>query len=471
MKNNRLRPLISAITFLSTFLVGAAVFVSGQIISSSVEIVTVYSQSQKFFLKTVPYDNESPTLRGKTSVYRAGNPKPLYEFERGFDFLDYANNFLFLSDDGETVFFVIGFDADEKTEGLKSVTVYKKGTIVKSYTEPEITGCDHEKERCRLVYNDENLSDAAKAANRQEKFLDDFPVFAAGGIVYLTDSKKITHLFDLKSGELVKSAPFDQLSAELMSRARKTRYVEQRYDAPTYADFPNLRDGKNTVRALAAFLGMKPYGIYDKKDQQFRRYSFEISAYVRQDGDVEIESIDADEGLSKEKIAEFFKTHKFASAAIPKAFPKWFISREVIFLRKADDTVARRERNEQLVKEREDLQKRLVAEKIDDVYIPKDLGECFVELDKSLKEVDKNEMRALPKRDDMIRYHMGLGMWMRNNWGLWGGSRLQKYFTDRGIRHPDDMSSVVLFYYYDWLNGKTEIWKDWEKNPRSPFDK
>lgn len=27
---------------------------------------------------------------------------------------------------------------------------------------------------------------------------------------------------------------------------------------------------------------------------------------------------------------------------------------------------------------------------------------------------------------DMIRYHMGLGMWMRNNWGLWGGSRLAK---------------------------------------------
>lgn len=61
---------------------------------------------------------------------------------------------------------------------------------------------------------------------------------------------------------------------------------------------------------------------------------------------------------------------------------------------------------------------------------------------------------------------MGLGMWMRNNWRLWAGSRLQKYFLVRGIRHPDDMSGVILEYYYDWLKGQKEAWKDWDKNPR-----
>jgi len=74
-------------------------------------------------------------------------------------------------------------------------------------------------------------------------------------------------------------------------------------------------------------------------------------------------------------------------------------------------------------------------------------------------------MQSLSKRDDMIRYHHGLGTWIRNNWGLWGGSRLQKYFSDKGITHPDEMSSVVLFHYHDWLNGKKGTWKDWEKNP------
>jgi hypothetical protein len=32
------------------------------------------------------------------------------------------------------------------------------------------------------------------------------------------------------------------------------------------------------------------------------------------------------------------------------------------------------------------------------------------------------------------------------------------------------MSSVILFYYYDWLNGKKETWRDWEKKPKGMFD-
>ena len=86
-------------------------------------------------------------------------------------------------------------------------------------------------------------------------------------------------------------------------------------------------------------------------------------------------------------------------------------------------------------------------------------------MDKLLPEVDRKEMHALPKRDDMIQYHMGLGMWIRNNWGLWGGSRLQKYFSERGITHPDDMSGLLLNFYYDWLHGQNDNWKAWEKKP------
>ena len=69
----------------------------------------------------------------------------------------------------------------------------------------------------------------------------------------------------------------------------------------------------------------------------------------------------------------------------------------------------------------------------------------------------------------MIRYHLDLGMWMRNNWGLWGGSRLHKYFRAKGISHPEDMSSVILFYYHDWLTDKKASWKEWEMNPQRPF--
>src|SRR2546423_14362300 len=68
------------------------------------------------------------------------------------------------------------------------------------------------------------------------------------------------------------------------------------------------------------------------------------------------------------------------------------------------------------------------------VYIPKDLEDCFVELEKMLNPNLISEMKQ-KSEDDMIEYHHSLGMWIRNNWGLWAGSRLSQYFNQLGIRH------------------------------------
>lgn len=60
----------------------------------------------------------------------------------------------------------------------------------------------------------------------------------------------------------------------------------------------------------------------------------------------------------------------------------------------------------------------------------------------------RDEYKAL-SYDDKIQAHFGFGMWMRNNWGLWGGGPLAGYFNEMGIEHPDDMSGIVLASY--WL--------------------
>lgn len=80
-----------------------------------------------------------------------------------------------------------------------------------------------------------------------------------------------------------------------------------------------------------------------------------------------------------------------------------------------------------------------------EVYIPKDLDDCFRELDRLLRpddieKIKKGEIKA-------IEMHMGLGMGLRNQWGLWGGSHLAKYFNQMGIFHPDDMSGIILESY------------------------
>jgi hypothetical protein len=87
------------------------------------------------------------------------------------------------------------------------------------------------------------------------------------------------------------------------------------------------------------------------------------------------------------------------------------------------------------------------------LYIPKDLHDCFIELKKMLP-VDFVEELRKGKEGDLIQYHLTLGMWIRNHWGLWKGSRLADYFKSRDVRHPDDMSAIILTSFWRHLNGQ-----------------
>lgn len=88
------------------------------------------------------------------------------------------------------------------------------------------------------------------------------------------------------------------------------------------------------------------------------------------------------------------------------------------------------------------------------IYIPKDLDDCFKQINLFWSDSTRLEVKNLPEDKFSSTLHFGFGMWMRNNWQLWGGSRLSKYFNDIGIYHPDDMSGIILHSYHRYLNGK-----------------
>jgi hypothetical protein len=90
----------------------------------------------------------------------------------------------------------------------------------------------------------------------------------------------------------------------------------------------------------------------------------------------------------------------------------------------------------------------IIADSIDGVYIPKNLEDCFPTLDKLLNNKDKSKMK---KAEDISDFHFGLGRWMRNSWGLWGGSRLQLWFHRQDIINADNMSGVILSAYQEYL--------------------
>ncbi|MFZ1221564.1 MAG: DUF6794 domain-containing protein [Chthoniobacterales bacterium] len=80
-------------------------------------------------------------------------------------------------------------------------------------------------------------------------------------------------------------------------------------------------------------------------------------------------------------------------------------------------------------------------------YVPKDLEDCFRELDKLWSQEQREEFRKKPE-EKLIEYHFELGMWMRNRWALWAGSRLQQYFAALGVSHPESISMIIITSYW-----------------------
>ena len=97
---------------------------------------------------------------------------------------------------------------------------------------------------------------------------------------------------------------------------------------------------------------------------------------------------------------------------------------------------------------------RYLVDRIEGIYIPKDISEAVDSLDTMLsEEVKRLAIDSLSLEDFCTDLALGSGM--RAMWGFWGGSRLQKYFNDRMVFNPDYMSYLVLKAYYETkLKGK-----------------
>lgn len=86
---------------------------------------------------------------------------------------------------------------------------------------------------------------------------------------------------------------------------------------------------------------------------------------------------------------------------------------------------------------------------------PAKLFECFELLDEMLKNSPDLEWFKTTSEDEVIaESHHGLGSWIRNNWGLANKKgELYEYFKKLGLKHPDDMSGVILTSYHRQVSG------------------
>jgi len=110
-------------------------------------------------------------------------------------------------------------------------------------------------------------------------------------------------------------------------------------------------------------------------------------------------------------------------------------------------------------------------EYIEGVYIPKNLDETFDELNKVIKVKDKKNFLKKDENEFLSSQHFGLGKYIRNEWGLWKLSRLYLWFKDKGVTHPDDISTIILKNYFRKnkniefnLNNEINYYQEYWKN-------
>lgn len=93
-------------------------------------------------------------------------------------------------------------------------------------------------------------------------------------------------------------------------------------------------------------------------------------------------------------------------------------------------------------------QKRINQEYINEVYIPKDLTDAFIQLNQLIDEPSRLKFKEVPEEEAARKLHFSLGRWISVNWGFYEGSRFSKFIRDIGIDNPDDMARFVIISYH-----------------------
>lgn len=118
--------------------------------------------------------------------------------------------------------------------------------------------------------------------------------------------------------------------------------------------------------------------------------------------------------------------------------------------------------------------KAIIMKALEEIPKPTNLSEAV----EALKQITPEEVTQKIKDGEIDpgRSHFGFGMKIRNHWGFWSGSKLRDWFFEKGIRHADDMSGIILETFKrelkaeDWdVEGQIahyrEYWKKLGVNP------
>ena len=461
---------MTKITLTFAFLLLLSIPVFSQSSTSRVPITEVFSSNGKFSVKSYSYDNEFPTTRGRSIVYNGD--KVMYEINRSFDVYTFEPYFLTISNDGSTIAYLA--NATYRDDSFKNVIVYKDGKRAETYTTKEFSSCNSDVEKCNLFYdNSSTVIDYQKSkpelvvfkegTTDEEKFLNEQYVLNYNDVIYCVDTKKMVTLYDLKKREIISKVPFASVYETLKRLKReipKTDFFE--YAHKYIPDFVIKKTQKKLAVEMENKTGLKYVDINTSDFLNYKIYRIVLAGYLTKNGNFEIDTLTCDKEIDENKIREIMTSNTFDASFLSEKTEKQYFKYFFGGFRNSVNALAKQELLAEKEEQKKERARRLTLDSINHVYIPVNLNDCFLQLNKTLKPIDREMIKNFKERSDLWSLHHGLGMWIRNNWGLWGGSRLQSYFAQRGFSEPDGVSSIILNECYDWLRGHQEAGTNFE---------
>ena len=467
------------------------IFLSNNLFSQiSTEVVPIsetYSSNGEYKLLSISYDNEFPNLKGEsfityTQEYDSiGVRKNFYKINRSFDVYEGHPFFVAISNDGRKIIYLTNYLYESGVEN-KNIAYYVDGKLDKTFTTEEFINCDKNQEKCELFYDNQyqvyegrsaTVKQYKKTVSEQEIYLSKSFVFNKNDTIYVVDGRKKVTLFDIDKGKVIDSKiDFDSIYTKIKNlEPFKSRISYYKYPYKYVVDIQDLENNEKLSERIGKISGLKFISINDSTFHKYKLFRIELSGYLDRKGNFEIEKLETDPIFDRKQIENYILSTKFKTDFIPREVDKIYVSRFFGGYRNYDDKIAEQETIKEKERRKEEYKRRLTLEKIDDIYIPKNLYESLTELDRILNFENKKQL--IESKDSwQFNSHMGgLGMWIRNNWGINGGSRLLKYFNDRNIGKEmfgnDEISGVIIEQYILWLKGNKNAWKKWEKqNPK-----
>jgi hypothetical protein len=111
-------------------------------------------------------------------------------------------------------------------------------------------------------------------------------------------------------------------------------------------------------------------------------------------------------------------------------------------------------------------QERIKKDRLYGIYIPKNLDDALLQLDKLLSPQKQAELMMMHQDSVVKKLHNSLGRRIIDNWGFYNGSRMSHYLRSAGVTYPDDMADFIILAYHNKLNGKPVVLKDLVKQFR-----